>query len=85
MMIQLLKLYLRLHHLSMYKQWTYTKNGDLFFEKTMKAYFKVVILSIKLCENIPKFNLLIPVAPIRYDDCLCKFFKAVIYQGYINL
>ena len=40
MMIQLLKLYLELDHLSMYNQWIYTKNGGIFFEKTMKAYSK---------------------------------------------
>ena len=55
MMIQLFNLYLELHHLSMYKQWIYTKNGD-FLEKTLKAYYKVVILSHKTYENILKFN-----------------------------
>ena len=33
------------------------KNGDC-FKKTMKAYFKAVILSIKTYENILKFNFL---------------------------
>ena len=32
MMIQVLNPYLELHHLSMYKQWTCTKNGDLFWK-----------------------------------------------------
>ena len=56
----------------------------VFFEKTMKAYFKAVILSIKTYENILKFNFLIspprPPPPIRDIDCLGKFYKAVIYR-----
>ena len=35
----------------------------MFFKKIMKAYFKVVILSIKIYENILKFNFLIPPPP----------------------
>ena len=41
--------------------WTmniYQKIVILFFEKTMKAYFKAVILSLKIYENILKFNFL---------------------------
>ena len=30
-----------------------------FFEKTMKRYFKAVMLSLKIYENILKFNFLI--------------------------
>ena len=33
MTIQLLKQYLELDHLSMYKQWTYTKKNGIFFGK----------------------------------------------------
>ena len=57
MTIQLLKLYLEIGHLSMYKQLIYTKKL-FFFEKIMKAYFKAMILSIKTYENILKFNFL---------------------------
>ena len=45
MAIQLLKLHFELGHLSMYKQWIYTKKC-FFFEETMKAYFKAIILSL---------------------------------------
>ena len=58
-MRRLLQLYLELGHLSMYNQWIYTKNSVFFlffFEKTMKAYFKAIILSIKTYENMLKFN-----------------------------
>ena len=57
MTIQLLKLYLELSHLSMYKQLAYTKKW-FFFKKMMNTYFKAVILSIKTYENILKFNFL---------------------------
>ena len=57
MTIQLLKLYLELSHLSMYKQLTHAKKW-VFFEKMMKAYFKAAILSIKTYKNILKFNFL---------------------------
>ena len=50
----------------------------IFLKKTMKAYFKPVMLSIKIYENILKSNFLI--AGIRHTDCLCKFFKAIIYR-----
>ena len=43
----------------------------------MKAYPKVVILSVKIDENILKFNFL--MGGIKHIDCLHKFFKAVIY------
>ena len=36
------------------------KNVFFSFEKTMKACFKAVILSIKTYENILKFNFLVP-------------------------
>ena len=44
----------------------------------MKAYPKVVILSVKIDENILKFNFL--MGGIRHIDCLHKFFKAVMYR-----
>ena len=34
------------------------KNGDFFFKKAVKTYFKAIILSIKIYENILKFNFL---------------------------
>ena len=50
----------------------------------MKAYFKAVMLSLKIYENILKFNFVMwgggGVRGIRHTDCLRKFFKAVIYQ-----
>ena len=52
----------------------------IIFEKTMKAYSKVVMLSLKTYENILNFNFLIGGRGIRHIDCLCKCFDAVIYQ-----
>ena len=46
MTIQLLKQYLDLGHLSMYKQWLNIKKWWFFFEKTMKTYFKTIDLSL---------------------------------------
>ena len=81
MTIQVLKLYLELSHLSMYKQWTYTIKQWLFFEKTMKGYFKAAMLSLKIYENILKFNFLIGGGGgIRHIGCLCKYFEAVIHR-----
>ena len=77
-MMRLLKLYLKLGHLSMYKQWICNKKWWFFLKKTMKAYFKAVMLSLKIYENILKFNFL--MGGIRHTDCLCNFFKAVIYR-----
>ena len=34
------------------------KNGNFFWKKMMKAYFKAVILSIKIYQNRLKFNFL---------------------------
>ena len=34
------------------------QNMVIFFEKTMKAYFKVIILLLKVYENIQNFNFL---------------------------
>ena len=43
----------------MYKQWIDTKKKIFFFfEKTMKGYFKAAMLSLKIYENILKFNFL---------------------------
>ena len=35
-----------------------------FFEKAIKAYFKVIMLSLKICEKIIKFNFLMGVLGI---------------------
>ena len=86
-MMRLLKLYLELGHLLMYKQWHAPKHGEFFFEKMMRAHFKVFILSLKIYENILKFNFLMVVVVvvgvgecIRHIDCLCKYNEAVIYR-----
>ena len=54
----------------------------IFFEKTMKPYFKAVILSLYNYEHILNFKFLIslPRPPIKHIDCLRKFFEAVIYR-----
>ena len=49
-----------------------------FFKNVIKAYFKAVMLSLKIYENILKFNFL--MGGIRHTDCLPKFFKAVVYR-----
>ena len=50
--MRLLKLYLELDYLLMHKQWIDTKKWWLKKNKTMKAYFKAVMLSLKIYENI---------------------------------
>ena len=45
----------------------------IFFEKTMKASFKTVMLSLKIYENILKFNLL--MGDIRHIDYFHRFIK----------
>ena len=61
----------------------------IFFEKTMKPYFKAVILSLYNYEHILNFKFLISLIPrlpppapppIKHIDCLRKFFEAVIYR-----
>ena len=59
----------------------------IFLKKTMKAYFKAVMFSLNIYENILKFNFLMGWGMecgggrgIRHTDCLPKFFKAVIYR-----
>ena len=54
----------------------------IFFEKMMKAYFKMVILSIKTDGNKLKFNFLMGAGrgAVRHIDCLSKFFKVVLYR-----
>ena len=76
--MRLLKVCLELDHLSIINNEYAPKNGDDFWKKTMKAYFKAVMLSLKIYENILKFSFLMGV--IRHTDCLPKFFKAVIYR-----
>ena len=53
----------------------------IFFEKTMKAYFKTIMLQIKINENILKFNFLMAGGggSMTLIACLCKYFEAVIY------
>ena len=34
------------------------KNGGFFWKKTMKAYFRAIILSIEIYENVLNFNFL---------------------------
>ena len=52
-----------------------------FFEKTMKRYFKAVMLSLKIYENILKFNFLIGGGGegggrgIRHIYCFHNFLK----------
>ena len=44
----------------------------------MKKYLETVILSLKICENILKFNFLVGgggVLDIRHTNCLRKFLK----------
>ena len=50
----------------------------IFLEKTMKAYSKTVMLSLKIYKNILKFNFL--MGGIRHIDCLHKYFEVVIYR-----
>ena len=50
----------------------------IFLEKPTKAYFKGVILSLQNLWKHTKIQF--PVPPIRYIDCLGKFFEAVIYR-----
>ena len=55
----------------------------------MKAYFKAIILSLKIYKNIQKLYFLMGGGGgggaerggvcIRHIDCLCKYFGAVIY------
>ena len=52
----------------------------IFFEKTMKRYFKAMILSLKNYENIVKFNFLMGGGGIRHIDGLHKCFETVIYR-----
>ena len=76
-MMRLLRLYLELSHLLVYKQWIYTTKWWFFFQKTMKAYSKAVMLSLKIYENILNFNFL--MGGIKHIDCWWKCFEAVIY------
>ena len=45
----------------------------IFFEKMMKQYFKAIILSLKINENILSFNFL--MGGIRHIDCFNSFLK----------
>ena len=48
------------------------KTAIFFLKKAVKTYFKAIILSIKIYENILKFNFLMGGAggDIRHTDCL---------------
>ena len=50
----------------------------IFLERTMKAYSKAVMLSLKIYKNILKFDFL--MGGIRHIDCLHKCFEEVIYR-----
>ena len=85
-MIQLLKTYIELGHLSMHNVQTMNihQKTVFFFVKAMKEYLKAIILLLTIYENILNFNFLIggggEGGGIRHIDCLHKFFKAVIYR-----
>ena len=84
-MIQLLKTYIELGHLSMHNVQTMNihQKTVFFFVKAMKEYLKAIILLLTIYENILNFNFLIGGGGgrgIRHIDCLHKFFKAVIYR-----
>ena len=61
-----------------YKNDEHTSKNGFLIEKTMKPYSKVMILSLKNYENISKCNS--KILPIRYIDCLGKYFEVVIYR-----
>ena len=50
----------------------------IFLERTMKAYSKAVMLSLKIYKNILKFDFL--MGGIRHIDCLHKYIEEVIYR-----
>ena len=49
----------------------------ILIKKTMRAYSKVMILSLKNYENILKFNFLMPSppSPLRHIDYLGKYIR----------
>ena len=48
----------------------------IFFEKTMKRHFKAIIWSLKIYENILKFNFLMGgEGGIGHIDCFHRFLK----------
>ena len=60
-MIQLLKTYIELGHLSMHNVQTMNihQKTVFFFVKAMKEYLKAIILLLTIYENILNFNFLI--------------------------
>ena len=56
MMIRLLKLYLELRHVLMYKQWTSTRKWWFFLKKQWKHTLRGSFYHYKTYENILKFN-----------------------------
>ena len=59
------------------------KNGDFFFEKTMKAYSKAVILSLKIFENILKFNFLMGEGGGGLD--ILTIYASFLNRSFINV
>ena len=60
------------------------KNGDFFFEKTMKAYSKAVILSLKIFENILKFYFLMGEEEEGGLDIL-TIYASFLKRSFINV
>ena len=77
-MIQLLNIYLELRHFTDVQTMNiHQKIVIFFFEKTVKTYFKAIILSLENTCKHTKTRFL--MSPLRRIDCLGKFFEAVIY------
>ena len=74
MMIQVLNPYLELHHLSMYKQWTCTKNGDLFWKNDERILSGGDVITKNLWKHTK-----IQLSNARVLD-IQTVFKAVIYR-----
>ena len=83
-MIQLLKTYIELGHLSMHNVQTMNihQKTVFFFVKAMKEYLKAIILLVTIYENILNFNFLMGggrggegEGGIRRIDCFHRFMK----------
>ena len=77
--MRLLKLYLELGHLSMYKQWIYTKKRWFFFEKNDESILSggdVITKNLWKHTKIQLFN----GGLLDILTVYASFFKAVIYQ-----
>ena len=80
MMMRILKGFLELGHLSMYKQWIYTKKTVIFFEKNDGIILKCGDVITENLSKHTKIQLSNGGRGIKHTDCLRKFFKAVIYR-----